>query len=203
MSSKPGYLKEEKQIGTVLQNIGHKGSEFFNHPSIKHAMGTVGNMVGSLAIPIPIVGGMIGKAAGETMANSLSYGTGLVGEIGGMVSGEKSIKDVVSYVPNRIVNDIKNSAQNNDVAKVIKGEMNWRDAALNKMEEMAMVDFLAPGKTHAWKDAQGNYHKEYVEGSKMVVGTWHKSTSASQPRPDPSSNNIRIGPNGEVIRNGF
>ena len=198
MSSKAGYLKESKNIGQMLQNIGQTGADFFDNSMVQRGFETVGQTVGSVAIPIPVVGGQIGKKIGESIANTLSYGSGLVGEIGGMISGEKNIGDVLSYIPNRIYDNIVNS----DKAKVIRGEMNWRDAVLNQLEENAMVNFLAPGKTHAWKDDQGNYHKEYVDGATMVVGTWQEQPN-TQPRPDPSSNNIKIGPNGEVIRNGF
>ena len=197
MNSKPGYLKESKNVGQMLQNIGHTGADIFGNPMVERGFETVGQVMGSM-IPIPIVGGQIGKQIGESIANTLSYGSGLVGEIGGMISGEKNIGDVLSYIPNRVIDKVTNS----DVGKVIRGEMNWRDAVLNNLEENAMINFLAPGKTHAWKDDQGNYHKEYVDGATMVVGSWQEQPN-TQPRPDPSSNNIKIGPNGEVIRNGF
>ena len=200
-----GELKRSKNlgqsIGNILQNVGQKGSDFYANPMVQRGFETVGQVMGSM-IPIPIVGGKIGKAAGGMMADKLSYAHGLIGEVGGMMTGEKNIGDVLSYVPNRIVEDFKNDLFNSDTVKVIRGEMNWRDAVLNNLEDNAMIDFLAPGKTHAWKDAQGNYHKEYVDGAKMVIGSWYEQPN-TQPRPDPSSNNIKIGPNGEVIRNGF
>ena len=198
MNSKPGYLKESKHIGNLLENIGQTGADIFGNPMVQRGFETVGQAVGSIAIPIPIVGGQIGKKLGELAADRLSYGSGLVGEIGGMIAGEKNIGDVLSYIPNRIYDNIVNS----DKAKVMRGEMNWRDAILNTLEDNAMIDILAPGKTHAWKDEQGNYHKEYVDGATMVVGKWVDQPN-TQLRPDPSSNNIQIKPNGEVIRNGF
>ena len=201
MSSKAGYLKQNKNIGHLLQSYGERGSQFYNNSMIQTGAGMIGRAVGQVAIPIPIVGGTIGKKVGESIADALSYGHGLIGEVGGVIAGEKNIGDVLSYIPNRIWNDFKNDTLNSDTAKVIRGEMNWRDAVINKLEDYAMIDFLAPNKTHAWKDDQGNYHREYVDGAKMVVGTWHESEP--QQRPDPSSNNIRITSSGEVIRNGF
>ena len=201
MSSKAGYLKQSKNIGHMLQQYGQQGSDFFANPMVQRGFGWVGQAVGS-AIPIPIVGGQIGKAMGKTLAHTLSYGNGLMAEVGGAMNGTKSMTDVMTYVPRRAWEDIKNETVNSDLAKVIRGEKNWRDAVVDSLEENAMIQFLAPGKTHAWKDQQGNYHKEYVDGSKMVVGTWETRPNTQQ-RPDPSSNNIRIGPNGEVIRNGF
>lgn len=198
-SSKAGKLKEQKHIGKLLQTIGQKGSDFFGNEMVQRGFEWVGKGLG--AGVIPIVGTHIGGEIGEGLANTLSYGSGLIGEVGGMMSGEKNIKDVLTYVPNRVVNDIKSATIDSPIAKVIRGEMNWRDAVINNLEENAMINILAPNKTHAWKDNQGNYHKEYVPGSKMVVGEWKSSPTV--PRPDPSSNNIRIGPNGEVIRNGF
>ena len=206
MSSKAGYLKESKalskeNIGEFLQEFGQKGADFYSNPMVQRAYGLIGKVAGH-AIPIPIVGGMLGQKAGEMMADNMSYAHGLIGEVGGMMTGEKDIKDVLSYVPTRMWEDFKNDTINSDTAKVIRGEMNWRDAVLNKLENEAMIDIFAPNKTHAWKDAQGNYHKEYVDGATMVVGEWVNKPN-TQPRPDPSSNKITIGPNGEVIRNGF
>ena len=201
MSSKAGYLKQSKNLGHMLQQYGQQGANFYDNAMVQTGFGAVGRAIGQVAIPIPIVGGTIGKIAGESLANTLSYTHGLAGEIGGMIAGEKNIGDVLSYVPTRMWNDFKDATINSDTAKVIRGEMNWRDAVINKLEDYAMIDFLAPNKTHAWKDDQGNYHREYVDGAKMVVGTWHESTP--QQRPDPSSNNIRITSSGEVIRNGF
>ena len=101
MNSKPGYLKESKHIGNLLENIGHTGADFFNNSMVQRGFETVGQVMGSM-IPIPIVGGQIGKQIGGGIADALSYGSGLVGEIGGVISGEKNIGDVLSYIPNRI-----------------------------------------------------------------------------------------------------
>ena len=202
MSSKAGYLKQSKNLGHMLQQFGQQGSNFYDNAMVQTGFGAVGRAIGQVAIPIPIVGGTIGKMAGESLANTLSYTHGLVGEIGGLISGEKNIGDVLSYVPKRIWNDFVDSTVNSDTAKVIRGEMNWRDAAINKLEEYSMVNILAPNKTHAWKDAQGNYHKQYVDGAKMVVGEWKEAPA--QPRPDINSNAGILGVyNGEVYRRGF
>ena len=213
MSSKAGYLKESKNlamdIGEVLQNVGQTGSDFFSNDMVERAFGMVGEAVGH-AIPIPVVGGMIGKHQGKDLAHGLSYASGLIGEVGksiqdlqnGRTAGQE-IKDILNYVPTRYWEDFKNDTINSDVAKVIRGEMNWRDAAINALEENAMVDFLAPGKAHAWEDKQGNIHKEYVKGAKMVVGEW-KQPENVMPTPDLQSNSGILGVhNGEIYYKGF
>ena len=63
MSHKAGYLKETKNIGQILQAFGQKGSDFYANPMVQRGFETVGQVMGSM-IPIPIVGGKIGKAAG-------------------------------------------------------------------------------------------------------------------------------------------
>ena len=193
-SSKAGYLKESKDIGEILQNVGQKGSDFFSNPMVERAFGVVGHVVGE-AIPIPIVGGMIGKHQGKDLAHGLSYASGLVGEVGKSIqdlqnggSVGQEIKDVLNYVPKRYWEDFKNDTINSDVAKVIRGDMNWRDAVVNALEQEAMIDIIAPGKTHAWKDKQGNYHKEYVKGAKMVVGEWKQPSTPQAHHPDLSGN---------------
>lgn len=181
-----GELKRNKEIKNILQNI----SNFFDNPMVQRGFKTVGQVVGST---IPVVGGQIGKKVGESIANRLSYATGLAGEI----VGGSSLKDILSYIPNRIIDKVSNG----DMGKVMKGEMNWRDAVLNTLEENAMINILAPGKTHAWKDEQGNYYKEYVDGAKMVVGEWHESTP--QIKPSDNGKIVKITNNGEVIREGW
>ena len=210
MSSKAGYLKESKDIGEILQNIGQKGSDFFSNDMVERAFGAVGHAVGKM-IPIPIVGGMIGKHQGKDLAHGLSYASGLVGEVGKSIqdlqngsSAKQEIKDVLNYLPTRYWEDFKNDTINSDAAKVIRGEMNWRDAALNALEQEAMIDFIAPGKTHAWKDKQGNVHKEYVDGAKMVVGEWKQPENPPLPTPDLQSNSGILGVHqGEIFYKGF
>lgn len=202
MAAKAGYLKESKNLGDILQTIGQKGSDFFSNPMVERGFGVVGHAVGE-AIPIPIVGGMIGKEIGRDLANNLSYASGLVGEVGGMMNGEKNFGDVMSYVPKRWWNDLKNDTINSDAMKVIRGDMNWRDAVVNALEQEAMIDIIAPGKTHAWKDKQGNYHKEYVKGAKMVVGEWKQPTQTQQ-APDLSGNSGILGfANGQAYYRGL
>lgn len=202
MSSKAGYLKQSKNLGHALQEYGQFGSNFFDNGSVKTGFGIGGKIIGQAAIPIPVVGGKLGEMAGKALATHLSYQHGLLGEVGGLIAGEKNIGDVLSYVPTRMWNDFKDATINSDTAKVIRGEMNWRDAVINKLEDYAMIDILAPNKTHAWKDAQGNYHKQYVDGAEMVVGEWHEAPA--QPRPDINSNAGILGVyNGEVYRRGF
>ena len=210
MAAKAGYLKTMKNVGEVLQKVGQTGSNFFGNEMVGTGFGAVGKALGSVAIPIPIVGGMIGKAGGKSLANRLSYTSGLIGEVGKSLqdlangsSVKQEIKDIATYVPNRIVNDIKDATINSDTAKVIRGEMNWRDAAVNALEEAAMVNVFAPGKTHAWKDQQGNYHKEYVDGAKMVVGEWKQPTQRQQ-APDLSGNSGILGfANGQAYYRGL
>ena len=209
MSSKAGKYKtsknilKENSIGNFLQNFGQGGSKFYDEKLVQTGFETVGNALGSVLIPVPIVGGQIGKAVGGGIADALSYGHGLIGEIGGMIEGEKNIGDVLSYIPNRIVNDFKDDLYNSNLAQVLRGDMNWRDGVLNTLEDWAMIDILAPNKTHAWKDKEGNYHKEYVDGAEMVVGEW-KEQKNRQPRPIMNSNAGILGTyNGEVYRRGF
>ncbi|WP_458453521.1 hypothetical protein [Methanobrevibacter sp.] len=186
------------------KNIQQQLSMFTADPGVQNMAGHIGSTLGSIAIPIPIVGSTIGRAVGEKVMNNISYQLGLGGEIqqsiqdilaGANVGNE--IMDVVSYIPRRMITDFNN----NPLVKIIKGEVHPFDAGMQYLEDLSFVKYLAPDKTYAWKDKQGNYHKTYVDGAKPVVGTWHESTP--QLRPDPSSNNIRITSSGEVIRNGF
>ena len=209
MSRKAGYLKEskniskEESIGNFLQNFGHGGEKFYDEKMVQTGFGAIGNALGSVLIPVPLVGGQIGKAVGGGIADVLSYGHGLIGEIGGVIKGEKNIGDVLSYIPKRIVNDFKDDVINSNFAQVVRGDMNWRDGIMNTLEDWAMIDILAPNKTHAWKDKEGNYHSEYVPGSKMVVGEWIEQKN-TQPRPIMDSNEGILGIyNGEVYRRGF
>ena len=186
------------------KNIQQQLSMFTADPGVQNIAGTAGQIIGSIAIPIPFVGGTIGKAIGKNLVNTVSLGLGLGGEmqqsIQDILAGAdvgKEIMDVVSYIPKRMITDFNNKP----LVKVIKGELHPFDAGMQYLEDLSFVKYLAPDKTYAWKDAQGHYHKTYVDGAKPVVGTWHESTP--QQRPDPSSNNIRITRSGEVIRNGF
>lgn len=205
-STHAGSYKRSKNvadnIGSFLEKAGQYGEDLFANPMVQRGIGKVGKVIGKVALPIPFIGGKLGEMAGKQIANNLSYAHGLTGEIGGMIKGEKDIGDVLKYVPVRMWEDFKDSTINHPLVQVIRGDLNWRDAIVNKLEDEAMVDFLAPGKTHAWKDKDGNYHKQYVDGAKMVVGEWKEPTP--QVRPTINSNEgIKIGPNGEVIRKGW
>ena len=205
MSHKAGYLKESKQvsktadsIGTALQKIGQTGYTVFGSGVVEQGMQTGGQILGSALIPIPIVGGMIGKKIGENASHALQYGSGLLGEIGGAIKGEKNIGDVLSYLPKQIVTDWWNSPK----MQVLTGRQHINDALINTLEDYSMVGLFS-NKEHAWKDSQGNYHKQYVPGSKMVVGEWVKGPS-NAPRPDLSSNSGILGVrNGEIYYKGF
>lgn len=210
MSSKAGYLKTEKnfgnQIGDILQQVGQKGYEIMDTGIIQTGAGTIGQALGSALIPIPIVGGQIGKAVGKAAVDGLKYRFGTIGEIGKSIQDVqngsnvgKEILDVLSYIPRQKINDFMNG----DMMKVITGEMNWRDAALNKVEDYLGLNWMTD-KTHAWKDQQGNYHKEYVPGSTMVVGKWIEPSEPPLPTPDLSSNAGILGVhNGEIFYKGF
>lgn len=210
MSSKAGYLKTEKNfaqgIGEALQKFGQTGYDIMNTGIIQTGAGTIGQALGSVAIPIPIVGGQIGKAVGKAAVDGLKYRFGTIGEIGKSIQDVqngsnvgKEIVDVLTYIPRQKINDFMNG----DVMKVITGEMNWRDAAMNKLEDYVGVNWLT-GNTHAWKDQQGNYHKNYVDGATMVVGKWIEPSEPPLPTPDLSSNAGILGThNGEIFYKGF
>ena len=107
MSSKAGYLKTEKNfaqgIGEALQKFGQTGYDIMNTGIIQTGAGTIGQAIGSVAIPIPVVGCQIGKAVGKAAVDSLKYRFGTIGEIG------KSIKLVDFFVPvfENFVNKLK------------------------------------------------------------------------------------------------
>ena len=198
MSSKAGHLKEQKSLGQILQST----TDFLSSPELQNLAGHIGQIAGSIVVPIPFIGGTLGKSVAQGAATKLSYQTGLMNEtVNALQDGKinaQEAKNIMNYVPNRIKNDVMQSS----TYQVITGKKTVPDAIVESLEQSALINWIAPGKTHAWKDNQGNYHKEYVPGSKMVVGEW-KSEPNNQPRPDPSSNKIQIGKNGEVIRNGF
>ena len=212
MSSKAGYLKTEKNfaqgIGDVLQQVGQKGYEIMDTGFVQTGAGTIGQAIGSVAIPIPVVGGQIGKMAGKAVADGLKYRFGTIGEIGKSIqdvqngsSVGQEILDVLTYAPRQKINEFMNG----DMMKVIKGEMNWRDAALNKVEDYLGLNWMTD-KTHAWKDQQGNYHKDYVDGATMVVGKWETKPNDA-PRPDFTGNSGNAGIlgsyNGEIYYKGI
>lgn len=187
------------------ENIQRQLSMITADPGVQNAVGTIGQIIGSVAIPIPFVGGTIGKTVAKNLVNTVSYVTGFGGEIQKSIEDLKNgssfgqeVLDVVSYIPKRIITDINNKP----LVRIAKGELHPYDAAIKYLEDTALVKFLAPNKTHAWKDDQGRYYRNYQPGTKMVVGTWTTGPNTA-PRPDPSSNKISIGKGGEVIRNGF
>ena len=211
MSSKAGYLKTEKNmtsnIGNILQQVGQTGYDIMNTGVVKFGAGLGGKAIGSALIPV--VGGTIGKYIADTGVNSAKYGFGLLGEVGQSIqdlqngsSIGQEIKDVLNYIPNQVYNDVKDTFVNNNLVQVLKGDMNWRDGLLNEMESFAGLDWMSD-KTHAWQDKQGNYHKKYVDGAKLVVGKWEQPTN-SAPRPDVCSNEGILGThNGKIYHKGF
>ena len=201
MSSKAGYLKSEKNIhsdiGKTLQNIGNAGYNFFGSGLVETGMEQIGRTIGSVAIPIPIVGGMIGKKVGEKAANYLQYGSGLLGEIGQSIqdvqngaSFGQELKDVLNYIPNQVAKDWWNS----ELVQVATGRMSVPDAIVNGLVDYSGIKLFSD-KEHAWKDKQGNYHKTYVDGAKLVVGNWQQPTNTG-PKVNISSNDGILGVRG-------
>ena len=93
-----GELKRKKTFGNFLQQIGRFGAELFDNHSVGALAGHVGKAIGQATIPIPFVGGAVGKYVGKSIPNKISYASGLIGEIGGAINGEKSMKDILNYI---------------------------------------------------------------------------------------------------------
>lgn len=199
-----GELKRKKTFGNFLQQIGRFGADFFDNHTLKAISGHVGKAIGQATIPIPFVGGAVGKAVGQSIPNKLSYASGLIGEIGGAIDGEKSMKDILNYIPNRMIDDVKE----NNLVQVITGQKNWRDGIMDALEEEAMISWLAPGKKHAW-EKDGKYYKEWVDGANPfpVVGEWKSNVPEGyrniKPELNSNSGILGVGPNGEIMRKGF
>ena len=201
-----GELKRNKkinqQIGNFLQNFGKFNSDLFSNNTVKTIFGNVGKVVGKAVIPIPGVGGTVGKIVGESIPNKISYASGLIGEVGGAIKGEKSMKDILTYIPNRMINDTSNS----NLVQVITGQKNWRDAVMQKLEKEAMVDWFSD-KTYAW-EKDGKFYKEWVDGANPfpVVGEWKSNVPEGYKniKPELNSNSGILGVyNGEILRKGF
>lgn len=187
-----------ENIGQVLQKIGQTGYDFFGTGIVETGAEQIGRTIGKVAIPIPIVGGMIGKKAGEKFVNNAQYASGLIGEVGGMMTGEKNIQDVLSYIPNQAAKDWWNS----ELMQVVTGRMSVPDAIVNGLVDYSGIKLFSD-KTHAWKDKDGNYHKEWQPGATMVVGKWERPTNVL-PTPDLSSNKGILGVHqGEIFYKGF
>ena len=214
MSAKAGYLKSEKNfakgIGETLQKVGQAGYDFFGSGIVETGMETVGKALGSVAIPIPVVGGMVGKKAGEKLSHVLQYGSGLMGEVGKSIqdvqngrSVGQEIKDVLNYVPRQVAKDWWDS----ELMQVVTGKMTVPDAIMKGIEDYSGVNLFS-NKTHAWEDKHGNITETYKPGSKLVVGEWKQqengATNVVTPTPDLQSNSGILGVhNGEIFYKGF
>ena len=192
----------QKSIGEFLQTAGGKMADVWDNPMVERMYKVGGKVIGKFAIPIPVVGSYVGGQIAENLPKISSYASGLIGEIGGAMAGNRSTRDVLEYIPTRIWEDVKNETINHPVVQVITGDLNWRDAIVDRLEQEAMVDIFTD-KTHAWKDKDGNYHKRYVDGATMVVGKWEEPKNV-MPTPDLSSNAGILGThNGEIYYKGF
>ena len=169
-------------------------------------METVGKVLGSVAIPIPVVGGMVGKKAGEKLSHVLQYGSGLMGEVGKSIqdvqngrSVGQEIKDILNYVPRQVAKDWWDS----ELMQVVTGKMTVPDAIMKGIEDYSGVNLFS-NKTHAWEDKHGNITETYKPGSKMVVGEWKQPEKPPLPTPDLQSNKGILGVhNSEIYYKGF
>lgn len=185
----------QNKIGQTLEKYGNETNKFYSSKPVQQIYGAIGQGAGMATIPV--VGGFIGK-------NSAKLGVDLKADLGSLTSkigqamqgkyGWNDVKnDIINYIPNKIEESVP--------YKIITGQTTVPDAIINAMEDSAWISTLAPNKTHAWKDSQGNYHQTYQPGSKLVVGEWQNNKG---PQLTPITDNGRvtgITSNGEVIRN--
>lgn len=210
MSSHPGYLKTNKNIssniGGFLEKIGNTGSNIFGTGVVETGIENVGRVVGSMAIPIPFVGGYIGKRAGENIADALQYKYGLIGEIGKSIQDLNNgsslgteIKDVLTYIPKQLSKDW----WDRELVQVATGRMTVPDAIMKGLQDYSGVGLFSD-KTYAWKNDKGEYSKTWSrEFNKPVVGKWIEDPT-SLPRPEINSNKGILGVhNGEIFYKGF
>lgn len=195
-----GYLKRaknlEKIFGQSLETMGSAVNKFFDAKPVQDIIGAVGQGVG---MAIPGVGGFLGKAAAKTGVGLVADVADLASKAGKAMQGKydwKDIgKDIIDYIPNKI--------EESTPYKVITGQTTIPDAIINALENSAYINYLAPNRTHAWKDEQGNYHRQWQPGTKMVVGEW-KDNPSSQRTPITDNGRVTgVGKNGEVFRNGI
>ena len=194
-----GKYKKSKNIlnnfGKTLETFGNVYNQIWNSKPIQSIYGAIGQGVGMATIPI--IGGIIGKEAATSGAELRSDVGKLTSKIGQAIQGKYGWKDI----GNGIINYIPNKFKDSTIYKVINKETTIPDAIINKLEESAWINILAPNRTHAWKDKQGNYYKTYKPGTKMVVGEW-KNNPGSNRKPITDNGKVTgITSSGEVIRN--
>ena len=195
-----GEYKKEKsftnEVGQTLENLGNAYNSFWGSKPVQDLAGAVGQGIGMATIPV--VGGTLGKTIGKTSAELAADLGSLTSKVGQAIQGEYGWNDI----GNDIINYVPNKIENSTLYKVVTGQTTVPDAILNHLEESAYINYLAPNRTHAWKDNQGNYHKTWQPGTTMVVGEW-KDNPASQRTPITDNGRVTgIGKNGEVLRNG-
>ena len=180
--------------GKLLEKIGDNHAKIWNHPITQEAAGIFGEVAGTASM---IPGAAFVGEHGAKIGAGINADMGLLlSDVGKALQGNKTWKeigsDIINYIPNKI--------RDTNIYKVLDGQMNWRDGVLNMLENEAHLSFLAPNKVHAWKDSQGNYHRNYVPGSTMVVGEWQNNPYANNTPLSDNGKVIGVTPNGEVIR---
>lgn len=183
-----GHLKREKntnsKIGSFLETIGVGASKAFEHELAHKIMGAVGQGLAT-ATGIPLAGA-VGKAAGEALADGLSYGFGTVGEIGKAMQGEASAKDVLMYAPTRMYNDVMNS----NLVQAVTGKKTVPDAIIDHLSESAMMDLFAPvhdaifgkpnhNRERFWVNKDGDASKTWKPGYNRIM----YGTTVTKPAP--------------------
>ena len=171
-----GVFKKIKNfIGKAAEKIGNGISKILDHPIAKKAADIGGKMAG-LLIPIPVVGGMIGKALANTARNIGSYAAGTVGKIGEAMQGKANAKDVLLYAPNKFVNDIKNS----NTYQAITGQKTVPDAIMDHLKGEAMLDIFTPvhdaifgkpdhSRTMLWVNKNGDASTTWKPGYNRIM----------------------------------
>ena len=182
MSLKAGKYKTSKNIskniGEKLENIGQYGEDSWVMDSAKKIIGGVGQAIGGTYIPV--VGGMLGKAAGEAMASAPFYLLGNIGEVGKMMQGESNIVDVLAYAPKRYITSTIDDIVNHPIVEAIKGEKTVPDAIIDTMmnnatllEPMTKIHDAIFGKPHdrvrIWVNKNGDTSLEWKPGYNRIM----------------------------------
>ena len=169
-----GTYKKQKSLGSFLETIGVGGSKAFEHELAHKIMGTAGQFIG-YATGIPLAG-TVGKAVGNMAADVASYSLGTVGEIGKAMQGKADAKDVFTYVPKRVVDDVVNSG----IAQVVTGQKTVPDAIIDHLNESAMLDIAAPvhdaifgapdhSRTRLWVNKNGDASTTWKPGYNRLM----------------------------------
>lgn len=187
----------QSEVGQTLENLGNSYNQFWGAKPVQDIYGAIGQGVGMATVPV--VGGFLGKTIAKSGAEFKADLGNLTSKVGQAIQGKYSWSDI----GNDIINYVPNKIEESTLYKVATGQTTIPDAIINSLEESAYINYLAPNRTHAWKDNQGNYHQTYQPGSKLVVGEW-KNNPGSQRTPITDNGRVTgITSNGEVIRNGI